>query len=387
MHTSVWAMEPVSVFTRMSKLAHENAAINLAQGFPDFDGPDSIKKAAVAAITDGFNQYSPSAGLPELLQAIESSYSRLGFSYDAAEEITVFSGATEALFCSIQVLASFKDSPELITFEPFYDSYRGGCLAANMTLKGLPLNPDGWGFESQALESLISRDTVGILLNTPHNPSGKVFEQDELNFIAALAKKHDLIVISDEVYEQLYFDDAKHVRIANIDGMRERTITISSTSKNFSMTGWKVGYAFAPSHLTYMIRALHQYTVFCSATPLQKAMTEAFRLPDAYFETFRAEYAERRTLLVDLLRESGFKVNLPNGSYFIVADYSALSQLDDEKFCEELIVKHKVAAIPLSPFFADPAYHRRRHKLVRFGFCKDKPTIEEGGKRLKQAFS
>lgn len=377
-----WQQFGTSIFTVMTQAAIKSDAVNLAQGFPDFDGPDIIKEAAIQAIKDGKNQYAPATGIPLLRQRLaERQQSRTGLTWNPETEVTVTSGATEALYCALTGLLAPGD--EALTFEPFFDSYPAAVYAANATLKAVPLEAPDWSFDCEKLAKAISPKTKVLLLNTPHNPTGKVFSQAEMEQIATLVLKHNLIVITDEVYEELVFAPGQHVSFAAIPGMKERTLTISSTSKTFSMTGWKVGYVFAVPALTNILRAVHQFTVFCSATPLQYGMVAALELPDSYFQNFRADYLERRDYLCDMLKANGFLCKAPLGSYFVMADYSRVSQLPDTEFALWLTEKVKVACIPSSVFYTDPPAVRSRQHYVRFGFCKNISTLKSAAQRFE----
>lgn len=377
-----WNRFDTSIFTIMSQKAVAAGAINLAQGFPDFDGPDAIKQAAIDAINGSFNQYAPAAGLPILRQKIaEFQLKTKDLNFSSDNEVTVFTGATEAIFCTMQALLNQGD--EIIAFEPFYDSYPAAAHAAGATLVGVPLNAPDWTFDPVKLAAAISSKTKAIIINTPHNPSGKIFNADEMNLIADFAKKHDLLVFTDEVYEQLYFGRARHICMASLPNMADRTVTISATSKTFSMTGWKVGYAFAQPAITKLLRCVHQFTVFCTATPLQAGMIRAFELPDSYYDNFRKDYLVKRNLLVDILKKSGFKCNAPDGSYFVLADYSNISDKPDLEFANWLTDEIKVAAIPTSVFYTDPARVRAKQKYVRFAFCKNETTLQAAAHKFE----
>ena len=381
-----WRPFELSIFSKMSQLALAHQAVNLAQGFPDFDGPSMIKDAAIAAIKGPFNQYAPSAGLPALRQALAARQAQAGVNYDPIDEVTVFSGATEAIFCTITGLCEPGD--EVLAFEPFYDSYPVATMMAGATFRTVPLRAPNWTFDLEALRQAITPKTKLLLLNSPHNPTGKVFKWDELKQIADLAKQHNFYVMTDEVYEELVYLPARHISLAVVPGMRERCIVVSSTSKTFSMTGWKIGYAFAPREITQTIRIPHQYTVFCSATPLQQGMVSALELGNDYFQLFRDEYEARRLRLFQLLREQGFVCQMPEGTYFIVADYSRLLDINDVEFANWLTKEVGVACIPLSVFYQNSA-EGQKSRYVRFGFCKDLKTIEAAAekfdRRLKPA--
>jgi N-succinyldiaminopimelate aminotransferase len=376
-----WQGFQTSIFTQMTQKAIKAGAVNLAQGFPDFDGPDEIKDAAIAAIKNGLNQYAPATGLPELRQLLARRQSaRMDMAIDADTETTVFSGATEALYCATQALLEPGD--ELIAFEPFYDSYPAGAHAAGAKLVGVPLNPPEFAFDPKALANAITPRTKAIIVNTPHNPTGRVFGQAELEVIRELALKHDLWVITDEVYEELVYAPHRHIHLATMPGMAERTVTISSTSKTFSMTGWKVGYAFAKPALTGALRAVHQFTVFCSATPLQAGMIAALKLAPSYFSELNQDYKTKRDDLLKVLRDAGFKVRTPEGTYFALADYSPVFKGKDTDFADKLTSDVKVACIPISGFYTDPRAAAAKLSYVRFAFCKGKDTVNAAAKNL-----
>ena len=372
-----WSRFGTSIFTTMTVAANRHNAINLAQGFPNFDGPDAIKDAAVAAIRGSFNQYAPSPGLPGLRDALSRRVKKTsGLSYSADSEITVFAGATEALFCVFQAFCHPGD--EVLAFAPYFDCYPAGAFSAGAKLVEIPLRVPDWTFTKDDIESRINPNTRAILVNTPHNPTGRVFTRSEMDVIADIAKKHDLLVITDEVYEELVFDGIPFTRMATLPQMRQRTVVISSTAKTFSLTGWKVGFTFAPPELTRELRAVHQFTVFCGATPLQAGICVALELGDEYFETLRRDYQKRRDLLCDGLTRLGFKFRKPEGTYFTVADYSHMSSLGDQEFALWLTETKKVAVIPTSVFYDDPAKVSLRQRYVRFAFCKDLETLKTG---------
>lgn len=377
-----WSSFGTSIFTTMTIAANKHGAVNLAQGFPNFDGPEDVKSAAIEAIRGPWNQYAPSHGIQKLRDLLSSRMTKTsGLTYSANDEITVFCGATEALFCSFQ--AFFGQDDEVLTFAPFFDCYPAGAFAVGAKLIGVPLRTPDWTFTKEDITSRITKNTKGILINTPHNPTGRVFNRAEMTVIADIAKDHNLLVITDEVYEELIFDDQEFVRMATLPGMRERTVVISSTAKTFSFTGWKVGFTFAPKHLTDELRAVHQFTVFCNATPLQAGICKALELGDDYYQTLRKEYQERRDFLYTELTQLGFKMRKSTGTYFLVADYSHMSNLDDVAFSHWLTEHKKVAVIPTSVFYNHPDEIARTQKYVRFAFCKDLKTLAEGIRNLK----
>ena len=366
-----------TIFTEMTQLAIEHEAVNLGQGFPNFEGPDFLKKAAVEAIEGGHNQYSRPWGVPALVEAIAEHQERFyGLKYEPMTEVTVYNGATEAIFATLQALLEVGD--EVVTFEPFYDSYRASIAMAGGVERIVTLKAPDFSFDRAAVEAAITPKTRVFLLNSPHNPTGKIFDRDELEFIAKLCIEHDLIAVTDEVYEHLVFE-GEHVPLASLPGMRERTVQISSAGKTFSFTGWKVGHTCAPVEISKALRTAHQFITFCNSGPLQHALVHAYRAPDEFFETFVAEYRERRDLLCDGLKSIGFDVLVPAGSYFALTDVRPLGYDDDVEFCRMLPKKVGVAAIPPSAFYLNK--HEGKH-LVRWAFCKTRPMIEQALERL-----
>jgi len=372
-----WSAFGTSIFSLMTQAANRHGAVNLAQGFPNFDGPNEIKEAAIDAIRGASNQYAPSSGLPRLRELLAARMKdATTLKYDPEHEVTVFSGATEALFCAFQ--AFFQRGDEIITFAPFFDCYPAGAFSAGAKLVEVQLRTPDWTFRAEDLDAKLTKNTKAILINTPHNPTGRVFSRSELNVLAEFAKKNDLLVITDEVYDSLVYDEMEHLTIASLPEMRERTVVISSTAKTFSLTGWKVGYAFAPKRLTDELRGVHQFTVFCSATPLQVGMCRALEFGNDYYKSLKRDYTERRDTLCNGLQKLGYKFRLPQGTYFVVADYSHVSQLPDSEFSLWLTEFKKVAVIPTSVFYENPASIRSKQFLVRFAFCKDTETIKQG---------
>jgi N-succinyldiaminopimelate aminotransferase len=368
-----------SIFAEMTSLAVRHRAVNLGQGFPDFDGPEFVKEAARAAIRAGHNQYERMPGLLSLAEAVADHQRRFyGLDYDPEREITVHAGATAALLSSLQALLDEGD--ELLVFEPFYDAYPAGARLAGATLRTVPLKAPGLRFDPAQLEAAVTPRTRVLLLNSPNNPAGKVFSPEELSTVAAACRRHDLLVVTDEVYEHIVFEGA-HVPIAGLPGMRERTVTISSTGKSFGLTGWKVGHTCAPAALADAIRSVHQFVTFCVATPLQHAMAVALRAGDDYFAGLTADYRRRRDRLCAGLNEAGFGVAPPAGTYFALADIRPLGFDDDVSFCRELPGRAGVAAIPVSAFCSPETGPRH---LVRFAFCKQEATIDEGLRRLQR---
>ena len=372
-----------TIFTEMTALATRYGAINLGQGFPDFEGPPGVVEAAVAAIQSGENQYSRSMGHEVLVGAIAEHQLRFyGLDYDPAVEITVFCGATEGLASSMLGLLNSGD--EVILFQPFYDSYPACAAMAGAVPRFVTLRAPDYLIDPEELEAAFSERTRLLVLNTPHNPTGKVFSRCELDMIARFCQERDVIVLSDEVYEHLTYGSFEHIPIATLPGMRERTLTLSSTGKTFSMTGWKIGWGIGPAELVSAAQAAHQYITFCASTPLQMAMGHALRIyTDNYLAALKREYTERRDFLMKALSDCGFKVVEPHGAYFIVADFSALGDGDDQSFARYLVERCKVAAVPMSVFY-HPGSTAGCH-LLRFAFCKRLETLHAAATRLYEA--
>jgi len=361
-----------TIFSEMNQLAAAHGAVNLGQGAPSFDGPEFIKEAAIESIRAGHNQYVRGHGQPDFVRAVaEHEHRFYGLGYDPEEEVTVSAGATEALFVTLQGLLDPGD--EVILFEPYYDSYMAGVAAAGAEARVLTLEAPDFRLDPAAVEAAVTDRTRLVLLNTPHNPTGRVFSREELEGLAEVCRRHDLLVISDEVYEHLVFA-GEHLPIATLPGMWERTLTISSAGKTFSLTGWKIGWICAPAHLSRAVRAVHQFTTFCQPAPFQRAMAVALRTGDEYFDDYLAHYRRRREHLCQGLAEVGFGVTPPQGTYFVLADIRPLGYDDDMAFCRMLPERVGVAAIPNSAFYLHK--ERGRH-LVRFAFCKQEAVIDQ----------
>ena len=371
-----------SVFTEMTLLARECGAINLAQGFPDFDGPLEVQAAALEALRSGDNQYAVSYGQPDLRAAIAEHALRFyGQQVDGSHEVTVVSGATEGIFAAVQALVDPGD--EVIVFEPYYDSYAPSVVMAGGIVRSVALQPPAWNFDPQELARAFNARTRLILVNTPHNPTGKVFSQAELQFIAGLCKEQDVLALVDEVYEHLTYDGVPHVRLAQLAGMHERTLTVSSAGKTFSYTGWKIGWVIAPPALTAAVRSAHQFITFSTATPLQHAAAAGLRLPDGYFERLAQEYVEKRDFLAGVLQRAGLPVLNCAGTYFLMADISARGFDDDVEFCRYLTRNVGVAAVPPTAFFSE-ANKQLGRCYARFSFCKKMSTLQMAAERLEQ---
>jgi N-succinyldiaminopimelate aminotransferase len=364
-----------SIFTEMTALAVRTGAVNLGQGFPDYDAPELIKEAAIRAVRDGHNQYARPYGVPALVEAIAAHQARFqGLRYDPLEEVTVTAGATEALLAA--ALGLLEPGDEVILFEPFYDAYRPDLAMAGASWRPVRLELPGFSLDPAALEAAVGPRTRAVLLNSPHNPTGKVFSRAELEAVAAVCLRHDLIAITDEVYEHLTFG-APHLSLAALPGMRERTVVISSGGKTFSCTGWKIGWACAPPPLSAGLRAAHQFITFTNGTPFQHAMAAALQADDAFFAHLADQLAARRDVLTAGLSAAGLTVLPVAGTYFAIADLGQGG--DDVQFCRTLPERCGVAAIPVSAFYGEEAPVRR---LVRFAFCKRPETLAEGVRRL-----
>lgn len=369
-----------TIFAEISALANTHEAVNLGQGFPDFDGPRRIMDAAYSAMKSGENQYAPLPGIPTLREAIAHSHeSRFDLRFDPGTGITVTSGCTEAIAATLAGLVN--PGEEVVLFEPYYDSYRACVALAGATPRFVTLRPDADGrfvFDAIELADAFSDRTAAVLVNTPHNPTGAVLSTEELDEIARLCIEHDAIAIADEVYEYMVYE-GEHTPIATRPGMSERTVTMSSLGKTFSLTGWKIGWACAPADLTAGIRAAHQYLTFAVARPLQHAAVEALRSTPEYFNDLRNDYRDRRDQMMGVLTDLGFPCAAPEGGYFIMADHTPFGEADDVAFVKRLIEEIGVAAIPPSVFYNEPANGK---DFVRFAFCKKKETLDRAAERL-----
>jgi N-succinyldiaminopimelate aminotransferase len=365
-----------TIFAEMSALAVSTGAINLGQGFPDTDGPEQVREAAVRALRDGRgNQYPPGPGVPELRAAIADHQRHwYGIELDADREVLVTAGATEAIAASL--LALVEPGDEVVAFEPYYDSYAASIALAGGTRVPVTLRPDAGAFrlDLDELRAAVTPRTRLLLINTPHNPTGTVLTRAELTAIAELAVERDLLVVTDEVYEHLTYDAAEHIPLATLPGMRERTVTIGSAGKTFSFTGWKVGWVTAEGPLLSAVRSAKQFLTYVSSGPFQYAIAEALRLPNAYFEGFRDDLRRKRDLLGAGLRTAGFEVYEPRGTYFITTDITPFGEKDAYAFCRALPDRCGVVAVPNSVFYDDREAGRSQ---VRFAFCKRTEVLEE----------
>ena len=368
-----------TIFAEMSALALTTGSVNLGQGFPDTDGPAEIAAAAATAILEGRgNQYPPGPGIPELRHAVAAHQKRFyGLDVDPDREVLVTAGATEAIAAAL--IALMEPGDEAIAFEPYYDSYAACVAMAGGTRVPVTLRPPGFRPDLEALRAAITPRTRLLLLNTPHNPTGAVFTRAELTGIAALACEHDLLVVSDEVYEHLVFE-GEHIPIATLPGMRERTVTISSAAKTFSFTGWKIGWVTGTPELVAAVRTTKQFLTYVSSGPFQYAVAEALDLPDDYFTGMADDLKARRDLLAGGLEEIGFEVYRPDGTYFITTDIAPLGEKDAMEFCLALPDRARVVAIPSAVFYDDNPEEGRT--MVRFAFCKRPQVLQEAIGRL-----
>ncbi|RKH57720.1 aminotransferase class I/II-fold pyridoxal phosphate-dependent enzyme [Corallococcus aberystwythensis] len=376
-----------TVFSEFSALALKHQAVNLGQGFPDFDGPDAIKEAAWKAIQGGVNQYAPGVGARDLRVAIAEHAQRFyNHAVDPDTMVTVTSGATEAILDVILGLVDPGD--EVVAFEPFYDSYDANIAFVGATPRYVPLRPPDaehttWWFDRDEVRAAFSPRTRLLILNSPHNPTGKVFTREELEFLGNLCAEHDVKVLADEVYEHIVFAPAKHLRAATVPVLADRTVTVSSAGKSFSLTGWKIGWIIAPPPLRDAVQRAHQFVTFATASPFQAAMAVAMRLPDSYFQELTALYTAKRERLLAGLRAAGLQAFSPEGSYFILADVTGYGFADDVAFCRHLVTEVGVAGIPPSVFYG-PEHRHLGQRFARFAFCKSDGVLDEAARRLRE---
>ncbi|MAT98709.1 MAG: aminotransferase [Anaerolineaceae bacterium] len=369
-----------TIFYEMTTLANEHQAINLGQGFPDFAAPDFMKEAAVAAIQSDINQYAPANGRPALREAVAQKVADLyGLQVDPNTEVTILHGATEGIFATVMGVVNPGD--EVIVFEPFYDSYVPAIKMAGGIPRFYTLRPPDWQIDEAELAALFNNKTKLIIVNTPHNPTGKVFNETELKLIANLCQTHDVIAMTDEVYEHIVFDGHQHLTLYNLPGMAQRTVMVSSLGKTFSVTGWKVGWAVAQPELSRAVFRAHQFMTFCGAAPLQEAAVTAVSQPKAFYTELTEFYTHKRNFLVDALKSAGLSPINTSGTYFVMVDIAKLGFADDVAFCRYLTTEVGVAAIPPSAFYSTPADGAG---LARFAFCKEEKTLAEAAKRLQR---
>ena len=369
-----------TIFAEMTALATQHDAVNLGQGFPDTDGPREMLEAAKAAIDGGRNQYPPGPGVPELLSAVAAHQSRFyGLELDPRSEVLVTVGATEAIAATI--LALCEPGDEVVTFEPYYDSYAASIALAGAVRRTSVLRFPDFAVDEESLRAAFSTNTRMVLLNTPHNPTGKVFSRSEIDLICSLAREFDAWVVTDEVYEHLVFGGAVHVPVATLPGMWERTLTISSAGKTFSATGWKVGWVSGPAAAVAAVRAVKQFLTFVGSGPFQPAVAVALGLDDRVYAGLSSSLEAKRDLLVAGLQSAGLEVSVPDGTYFVVADAASLGAVDALTFCRELPARAGVVGVPVSVFHDDVDAART---LVRFAFCKRDEVLQEAVSRLSR---
>jgi aspartate/methionine/tyrosine aminotransferase len=369
-----------SVIREMSRLAYAHGAVNLAQGFPDFAAPVDLKQAAIDAIAADHNQYPITWGTKPFRQAIADKYARTyGMAFDPEREITVTCGATEGMIASLLAVADPGD--EVVVFEPFYENYHPDTLLCGAERKLVKLHAPDWSFDPDELRRAFSPRTKAIIVNTPNNPTGKVFSREELTYIASLCQEFDALAITDEIYEHITYDDRLHIPMITLPGMRDRTILINSMSKTFSVTGWRVGWVIASPDLSNSIRKVHDFLTVGAATPLQQAGVMALNLPDEYFNGLSAEYLGRREAAVAMLEGAGFRCFVPHGAYYVMTDIGAFGATNDVAFARYMVEHIGVAAVPGSSFYLDSELGSRQ---IRFCFCKKYETLAAAGVRLKQ---
>jgi N-succinyldiaminopimelate aminotransferase len=368
-----------TIFAEMSALAVETGAINLGQGFPDTDGPDAVKEAAIDAVARGLgNQYPPGIGVPELRHAIAAHQERFyGLQFDPDTEVLVTAGATEAIAAALLALCGPGD--EVVTFEPYYDSYAACIAMAGATRRVVTIRPPDYAFDVNELRAAITPRTKILLLNSPHNPTAKVFTRRELELIAGLAIEHNLLLVTDEVYEHLVFD-GEHIPIATLPEMRDRTVTISSGGKTFSFTGWKIGWVCARPELVTAVKTAKQFLTYVSGGPFQYAIATGLQLPDSYFVDLAADMRDKRDHLCEGLADAGFEVFRPQGTYFVTTDVSPFGETDGLEFCRSLPRRCGVVAVPSVVFYDDIDAGR---SLVRFACCKRPEVLDEACTRMK----
>ncbi|HTG46393.1 MAG TPA: aminotransferase class I/II-fold pyridoxal phosphate-dependent enzyme [Actinomycetota bacterium] len=368
-----------SVIREMTRLSDLHGAINLSQGFPDFPAPQEVKEAARRAIAEDHNQYPITWGVPAFRRAIADSYAqRYGIDADPETEICVTCGSTEAVASSF--LGLLDDGDEVVLFEPFYESYNPDSILAGAAQRFVTLHAPDWSIDPDELRAAFGPGTRAVVLNSPHNPTGKVFTREELGMIAELCVEFDVIAITDEIYEHILYDGREHVPIATLPGMRQRTVTVGALSKTYSVTGWRVGWAVAPPALMAGIRSTHDFLTVAAAAPLQIAGITALELPASYYVTMAKEYDERRATIVRVLEEAGIAAAPPEGAYYVMADISRLGIGDDVAAAAHLVEHVGVAVVPGSSFFSRPELGR---DLVRFAFCKKLGTLERAGELLR----
>ncbi len=373
-----------SVIREMTRQANLYGAINISQGFPDFPAPEEIKRAACAAIEADINQYAITWGAKRFRDAIVAKTKwHLGLDVDPEREIVVTCGSTEAMIATMMAVVDAGD--EVIVFEPWYENYGPDAILSDATPRYVTLRPPDWSFDPDELRAAFNARTKAIIINTPHNPTGKMFTREELRLIADLCIEHDALALTDEIYEHIWYPDparrVEHVAMATLDGMRERTVTINGMSKTYSVTGWRVGYAIANAEITHAIRKVHDFLTVGAAAPLQEAGVYALNLPQSYYQKIQTDYQQRRDFLLGVLEEAGFRCFKPDGAYYIMTDIAGFGFLNDVEFAQHLVREIGVAVVPGSSF-----YHRSElgAQQVRFCFCKRDETLQAAAERLQK---
>ena len=373
-----------SVIREMTREAIKYGAVNLSQGFPDFPAPEDLKRAAQAAIADDVNQYAVTWGAKDFREAIaDKTRWFLGLEYDPEREITVTCGSTEGLIAAM--MATVDPGEEVVVFEPFYENYAPDAILSGATPRYVPLRAPDWTFDAEELRAAFNERTKAVILCNPNNPTGKVFTREEMEFIAALCREFDALCFTDEIYEHILFPRAdrevEHISMAQLEGMRERTVVVNSMSKTYSVTGWRVGYCIAPPDINGAIRKVHDFLTVGAAAPLQRAGAYALRMPPSYYEELGREYLRRRDMLLPALEDVGFRIFRPDGAYYVMTDISAFGFRDDVEFTRHLIREVGVACVPGSSFYSRPELGSQQ---VRFCFCKRDETLEEAAARLRK---
>src|SRR5215468_5024304 len=374
-----------SVIREMTRQAMLYGAVNLAQGFPDFPAPREIKESAQEAIAGDINQYAITWGAKSLREAIWRKMKQTwGLNLDPEQEITVCCGSTEAMISTLLAVCNAGD--QVIIFEPFYENYGPDSILSGARPRFVKLHPpasgqDEWTFDERELRAAFDRNTKAIILNTPNNPTGKVFTRSELELIRNLCVEFDVLALTDEIYEHILYDDTKHISLASLDGMRDRTVTINGMSKTYSVTGWRVGWTIAPPKITNAIRKVHDFLTVGAPAPLQEAGAAALSLPESYYKNLAEGYRKRRDRLIPALEDAGFRCFRPRGAYYVMTDIGKFGFSDDVTFTKDLVSKIGVAAVPGSSFYRDP---KDGAQQVRFAFCKRDETLDEAAKRLRK---
>jgi aspartate/methionine/tyrosine aminotransferase len=369
-----------SVIREMTRLAQQYNAVNLAQGFPDFPAPDEVKEAAVKAIRADINQYEITWGAKEFRLAVADRFRHdTGMEVDSEREMTVCCGSTETMIASL--LAIIDPGDEVVVFEPFYENYGPDAIICGAATRHVRLHPPEWTFDPQELAAAFTDRTRAVIVNTPNNPTGKVFTHDELELIAEQCRRTNAYAITDEIYQFLVYDGFQHISLATLPGMRERTITINAMSKTYSVTGWRVGYAIAPPEITNAIRKMHDFLTVGAAAPLQQAGATALRLPETYYQKLCQDYLARRDRMLVGLEQAGFRCFRPHGAYYIMADISAFGFPNDIEFARYMVQEIGVGVVPGSSFYRDRDSGAQQ---VRFTFCKKDATLDEALRRLEK---